>query len=231
MTTSSRSTRALIFVLAFALVLPVFTIPSSANAQSSSRYSRDRDDDRTSSFSYGRVSSSVRNKINKLDDDAVEKLPIPIVLGVAVRNLYPSFGDPRDGGSRQHQGLDIMAPMGAYIASPTEAVVTRTGTGETEGKYVYTANPGGETFAYMHLSDIADGVKAGTELKEGDLIGFVGDTGNAKGGAPHLHFEIRDGRTPTDPFPRLTHEFSAEIRIKVLKAILEDLLEQLEDAR
>ncbi|HEX2792199.1 MAG TPA: M23 family metallopeptidase [Candidatus Paceibacterota bacterium] len=226
----SRISYALIALLAFTLVLPAFALPRAAEAQSS-RYSRDRDDDRSSrsSYSYGRVSSSIRKKIDQLDDDAVEKLPIPILIGVAVRNLYPSFGDPRDGGAREHQGLDIMAPMGSFIASPTEAVVTRTGEGETEGIYVYTANPGGETFAYMHLSGIADGVKAGTVLEEGDLIGYVGDTGNAKGGPAHLHFEIRDGREPTDPFPRLTHEFGNDIRLRTLTEILKALLEELED--
>lgn len=240
---TKRLTYALIFVLAFSLITPIVAVPDTAHAQ----WWRDRDNDddddeeeeevrssrssRSSSNVYGRISSSIRNKINKLDDDPVENLPIPILIGVKVANLYPSFGDPRDGGDREHEGLDIIAPMGAFIASPTDAVVTRTGKGSSAGTYVYTVGPGGETFAYMHLSDIADGVKAGTELKEGDIIGYVGDTGNAKGGVPHLHFEIRDGREPTDPFPRLTHEFSSEIRIRELTEILKQLMEELEDRK
>lgn len=176
-----------------------------------------------------RLSSDLRRKINKLDDDPAENLPIPVALGVALRNLYPNFGDDRDGGSRSHEGLDIIAPRGFYVASPTEAVVTRTGKGESAGVYVYAMGPGGETFAYMHLDRIADGVKLGAELKPGDLIGYVGNTGNAEGGAPHLHFEIREGREAQDPFPRITREFTSAERIRTLTDVLAELREELED--
>lgn len=186
---------------------------------------RSRDNDR------GRYSSAITREIRKLDDDAVEKLPVPILLGITPAQLSRNFGDVRGGGTRSHEGLDIMAPRGALIASPTDAVVVRTGDGDSSGIYVYTANPGGETFAYMHLDSIADGVKPGKVLKAGDLIGYVGNTGNASGGAPHLHFEIRKNGEATDPYPRITKEFTAEQRIKVLKQILEELMEELEKAR
>jgi len=177
--------------------------------------------------SRDRYSSTISRAIRKLDEDAVEKLKIPVLLGVSVSQLTRNFGDARGGGTRTHEGLDIMAPRGAFIASPTEAVVTRTGEGESAGIYVYTANPGGESFAYMHLDSIAEGVKPGTVLKEGDLIGYVGNTGNASGGAPHLHFEIRSKGEVIDPYPRLTKEFTAEERIAVLKQILAELQKEL----
>ncbi len=164
--------------------------------------------------------SSYRSKVNKLDNDVVKNLPIPILFGIELKDITPNFGDPRDGGSRKHEGLDIMAPEGALIVSPTEAVVTRTGTGSGSGKYVTTANPGGETFIYMHLSKIL--VKNGQVLKEGDLIGYVGDTGNAKGGPAHLHFEIRKSRKPTDPYIRITEEFTLKEKINYLDDILDD---------
>lgn len=173
---------------------------------------------------YGsRYSSSYRSKINDLDDDPVEDLPVPILFGVTLRMIYPNFGDPRDGGSREHQGLDILAPEGAPIVSPTEAVVVRTGSGSSSGKYVTTANPGGETFVYMHLSEIL--VRNGEELEVGELIGYVGDTGNASGGPAHLHLEIRDGRRATDPYPRITREFSLEDKME----FLDDALPNAED--
>jgi len=213
--------------LVFALLIGVTTFaPYSAEA-ATIRDSERSYFSRESLSSRQGLSSTLRKKIQKLDDDPVEQFPIPIALGVALRNLSKNFGDPRDGGSRTHEGLDIMAPRGAYIASPTDAVVTRTGKGDSAGIYVYTMGPGGETFAYMHLDRIADGVKSGTVLKPGDLIGYVGDTGNAKGGAPHLHFEIREGRKATDPYPRLTREFSSEERIRTLTAILEELKDDL----
>jgi peptidoglycan LD-endopeptidase LytH len=187
----------------------------------------DDDDDDDDRFSQFRYSSSLSRKIRALDDDEVDEMPIPVALGVAVRNLWPNFGDPRDGGARKHEGLDIMAPKGAFVASPTEAVVVRTGKGSSSGIYVTTIGPGGETFNYYHLDDIADGVRSGTELEVGDLIGYVGNTGNASGGAPHLHFEIRENRRAEDPFPRLTMEFSDEVRIRLLTDLLKELQAEL----
>lgn len=176
------------------------------------------------------TSSTVQRKINDLDDDPVEEIPIPILLGVSLNQITSDFGDPRGGGTREHEGQDIIAPRGAYIVSPTDAVVLRTGNGESSGKYVYTANPGDETFVYMHLDDIADGIKAGVVLEPGDLIGYVGDTGNAKGGVTHLHFEIREGREATDPYDRLEGEFSLEDRMEAIEKILEDADDEEEEA-
>lgn len=166
--------------------------------------------------------SKIRNAINKLDDDAVTNLSIPILFGVSLSNLYPNFGDPRDGGDRVHEGFDMMAIEGTPIVSPTEAVVIRVGDGSNSGKYVSTANPGGETFVYMHLSDVAD-IDEGDVLEVGDLIGYVGNTGNASGGAAHLHFEIREDREPTDPFERLTREFSLKDKMEFLERMLDEI--------
>lgn len=165
--------------------------------------------------------SSYRSKINKLDDDPVKTLPVPILLGISLKSITPNFGDPRGGGTRSHEGLDIMAPQGALIVSPTEAVVIRTGNGPDSGKYVTTSNPGNETFVYMHLDEIL--VKNGEVLKEGALIGYVGNTGNASGGAPHLHWEIRDGRKPTDPYLRVKKEFTLVEKIKILHEIVKNI--------
>lgn len=182
-------------------------------------HNSDNDDD--FDFRSFRRGSQYSSKISDLDDDPVEEIAIPILFGVTLRMIYPSFGDDRDGGDRTHEGLDIMAPKGAPIVSPTEAVVIRTGEGDSSGLSVTTANPGSETFIYMHLSEVL--VDEGDELKEGDLIGYVGNTGNASGGAPHLHFEIRDeDRDPTDPYPRLKREFTLKEKISFLEDAIED---------
>lgn len=213
-------------------VIPLFSFPQTAQAAPVATYAAlqdDEDEEENDRFSRyrGGYSSSVRRKINKLDNDEVENIPIPIIMGVTLRDLWPNFGDPRDGGDRKHEGLDIMAPRGAAIGSPTEAVVTRTGKGSSSGTYVQTANPGGEIFNYYHLDEIADGIRSGTELKVGDVLGYVGNTGNASGGATHLHFEIRDGRRATDPFPRITEVFSDKVRIAYLTELLKELQAQL----
>jgi peptidoglycan LD-endopeptidase LytH len=62
----------------------------------------------------------------------------------------------------------------------------------------------GTYYYYAHLAAFADGMHEGKVVDAGDLVGYVGDTGNAKGGAPHLHFEIRPGGgAPVNPYPLL----------------------------
>lgn len=183
-----------------ALVLALFSFASAQTME---------DDDPNDQRYWGY--SSGYSQIQNLGTTPVAELPIP-VLGVELSDLTRNFGDPRGGGTRTHQGLDIMARDGTPIVSPTDAVIVRTGNGANSGLYIRTANPGGENFVYMHLSAIAPGIDNGDFVKRGEIIGFVGNTGNASGGAAHLHFELRVGRTATDPFPRLTTEFTAAER-------------------
>lgn len=162
--------------------------------------------------------SAITQSINTLGNDPVLNLPIPILFGVEQRNLTRNFGEPRAG--HAHEGLDIMAPEGTPIVSPTNAVVLKVGFYSGAGNFVTTANPGNEFFSYMHLSKIAD-IKEGDALKPGDLIGYVGYTGNAIATAPHLHFEIRDPNdVPKDPFPRITTTFDLNNKITYLQTIL-----------
>ena len=164
---------------------------------------------------WGRVDRS------SLDDDPVEEMPVPVLFGIEYADIVSDFGDPRGDGTRAHEGQDMLAPKGTPIVSPTEAVVIRTGSGESSGKYVYTANPGGEVFRYMHLDTYAD-LDPGDKLKTGDFIGTVGDTGNASDGVYHLHLEIRDeDNDATDPYPRLTDTFS----LKEKASFLEDIID------
>ena len=168
-------------------------------------------------------SSQLQQSIAALGTTPVAAVPMPVIFGVAPSNLTPNFGDPRDGGARTHEGEDIMAVKGTPIVSPTAAVVIRITTDLTssEGNAVYTANPGGETFVYYHLDRIGEGVVSGLVLVQGALIGYVGNTGNASGGAAHLHLEIHNSSgTPTDPFPRLTAEFALVQKISFLTTIL-----------
>ncbi len=165
--------------------------------------------------------SDFQEKVNNLPSQSEQAVVMPVLFGVGVKNISPNFGAPRSGG-RSHEGEDIMATKGTPIISPTEAVVIRTGYGESAGNYVYTANPGGETFVYMHLDRIGEDVTPGLVLSKGSLIGYVGDTGNAIGGAAHLHFEIQNSSgNPTNPFPRLSAELSLQEKMAYLTTILD----------
>lgn len=224
----------------FLLVATTISLPQPAEAQYRRSIDRDQDwsrfwdSDEGSDFDEEKIrewrerseqNNATRDAIDDLDNDPVDDLYIPILFGVSLSNLYPNFGDPRDGGDRLHEGFDMMTTDGTPIVSPTEAVVIRVGDGSGSGKYVSTANPGGETFVYMHLSDIAE-IDEGDVLDVGDLIGYVGNTGNASGGAAHLHFEIRENREPTDPFVRITREFNLRDKME----FVEKMLDEVDDA-
>ena len=170
---------------------------------------------------YPQQSSDLRQKISELPGTADPNVYMPVLFGVEVKDILPNFGDPRGNGSRAHEGEDIMAVKGTPVVSPTPAVVLQTVTGPDEGNAVYTANPGGETFVYIHLDRFGEGVASGLVLAPGALIGYVGNTGNAAGGPAHLHFEIHNSfGASVDPFPRLTGDFSLQARMSYLSKIL-----------
>ncbi len=172
---------------------------------------------------FGRTNANnqFRSAINALSGQAkVVNLRVPILFGVKLADIYDSWGDARANG-RVHEGTDILAPRNSLIVSPTEAIVTSIGTGGNGGNYVYTANPGGERFYFAHLDHFPVGLTEGQVLKPGDLIGYVGNTGNAAGGPTHLHFGIyHDQNIAENPFPRLTLEFSTAEKMDALTRIL-----------
>lgn len=191
------------------LLLMLLLAPLSVFAQS-------LEDDDPNDRRYWGYSSRYSSLVAELGAARIENLPIPVLFGAALDDLTENFGDPRGGGTRTHQGLDIMAKEGTPIASPTDAIVLRTGNGTNSGLYIRTANPGGENFVYMHLSAIVPGIEAGDRVERGEIIGFVGNTGNASGGPAHLHLEIRSGGGALDPFPRLGMVFTDD---EITKAI------------
>jgi hypothetical protein len=196
--------KTIFFVASTSIFIALIYIPLSVSAQN------------YSGWSYN--NSVTQQNIALLGNEAVSNLTIPVLFGVGLNNLTKNFGEPRLG--HAHEGLDIMAPEGTPIVSPTNAVVTKTGFYSGAGNFVTTANPGNESFSYMHLSKIAD-IKEGDILKPGDLIGYVGYTGNAIASAPHLHFEIRNtSDTPSDPFPRITSALELSNKMIYLQNIL-----------
>jgi peptidoglycan LD-endopeptidase LytH len=130
------------------------------------------------------------------------RIPLDACPVAGPRNVTNSFGASRGGGTRRHQGNDIMSPHGTPIVAVVSGRVTRTGNGGLGGKTVYLYG-GGTEFYYAHLSSISVG--AGQTVSAGARLGANGSTGNASGGAPHLHFEIHPGGgRAIDPYPSLS---------------------------
>lgn len=155
-------------------------------------------------------------------DEVLDEVPIirPIVFPVVGRSSYsPGFGDCRDGCTRLHEGIDILTYgwKGLPVVAAHDGVVTRTNfDGEKSGCSVGITDAEGWTTRYLHLNtDIpgtdypndlcfAPGIEPGVPILAGTIVGWVGDTGNAEGTVPHLHFEIRDpDGVAVDPWPSL----------------------------
>ena len=119
-----------------------------------------------------------------------------------------SFGAPRMPGTEYehwHEGTDIMAPMGTLLVACERGVVMRVGMGGVlGGNTLWLRGESGTAYYYAHLSEFAPGVREGTVVDAGTVLGLVGDTGNARGGAPHLHFEVHPGGgAAVNPYPIL----------------------------
>lgn len=126
-------------------------------------------------------------------------LPVP-VQGVRARQIADTFGAPR-GGDRTHQGVDIFARRGTPVLSATRGVVVSVRDGGLGGRQVWVFGPGRERHYYAHLDGWAAGLSAGQAVQAGDVLGFVGTTGNAQGTPPHLHYGIYGAQGAHDPLP------------------------------
>ncbi len=128
-------------------------------------------------------------------------LPVP-VDGVAPRQIADTFGAPR-GRDRQHAGIDIFARRGTPIRSATSGIVTDVSERGLGGRQVWILGPARERYYYAHLQDWQAGLQVGDIVQAGSQIGTVGDTGNAKGTPPHLHWGIYGANGAYDPLPLL----------------------------
>jgi len=134
----------------------------------------------------------------------------PPIRGLLLANLRDSFEEVHNG--HRHEAIDIPEPKG----TPVHAVVSGT------VRKLFLSKPGGNTiyqfdemevycYYYAHLDGYAKGLREGMRVQRGDVIGYVGSTGNADPGAPHLHFAIFElgpeklwwKGTPIDPYPHL----------------------------
>jgi len=114
------------------------------------------------------------------------------VLHVDARTLRDSFEDLRSGGTRRHGALDILAPRGTPVLAVDDGSVAQMHNSVGRGGLsVYHFDPTSSyCYYYAHLDRYAEGLKNGAHLKKGDLVGYVGTTGNAPPLTPHLHFAI-----------------------------------------
>ena len=128
-------------------------------------------------------------------------LPVP-VQSVAPRQVADTFGAPR-GADRRHEGVDIFAPRGTPVTSTTRGVVVAINDRGLGGRQVWVLGPGGERHYYAHLDDWAPGLAEGDVVEAGAALGTVGNSGNARGTPPHLHYGVYGSDGALDPLPRM----------------------------
>jgi murein DD-endopeptidase MepM/ murein hydrolase activator NlpD len=126
------------------------------------------------------------------------------VVGIRNRDLSDSWHDPRDGGARLHKGIDIFAPKGTEIVAVTDGIVSYIGDQPKGGHCLWLTTENGSSFYYAHLDRWAAGLYEGMEVQSGDLLGYVGNTGNAKYTPSHLHFGVNQNDEMVNPYPLLT---------------------------
>jgi murein DD-endopeptidase MepM/ murein hydrolase activator NlpD len=139
---------------------------------------------------------------------------------VAFTRISSTFGmrhHPILGYNKLHKGIDYAAPTGTPVHAAGDGVIVRRGWVHGYGNFIAIKNTSTYTTAYGHMSRFASGLHVGSHVTQGEVIGYVGQTGMATG--PHLHYEVRvDGRpenplTVTMPKPQpLSGKMMAEFR-------------------
>ena len=182
----------------------------------------------------GDIGEPDRPRVSVLADDGVVS---PMVFPVCGQVVWSdTFGHPR-GATRRHAGQDIMAPKMRPVVAAFDGVVTLRRPNGPGGHYWLTlTGDNGWTATYLHLNNdtpgtddglgtdehaFAAGLTSGSRVRAGQHLGFVGDSGNAEGTAPHLHFELAPTATriPINPGPSL----EAALRLDEPRAVSGDL--------
>jgi murein DD-endopeptidase MepM/ murein hydrolase activator NlpD len=143
--------------------------------------------------------------------DAPRPLIMP-VAGIDPSSIHDMFDEMRGGSTRRHDALDILAPRGTPVVAADDGTIRKLFTSVPGGLTVYEFDPDQRyCYYYAHLDAYAPGLHEGQLLRRGDLVGYVGTTGNAPKDTPHLHFAVirldPDKRwwtgTPINPYPLL----------------------------
>jgi murein DD-endopeptidase MepM/ murein hydrolase activator NlpD len=140
-----------------------------------------------------------------------EPLIIP-VQGINIDRLKSGFDESRGGGFRVHHALDILAPRGTPVLAAVAGTIKKLFVSGAGGITIYEFDRAEQKcYYYAHLDRYANFLHEGQVVEQGDVIGYVGTTGNAPANTPHLHFAISiltpakewwKGE-PIDPYPLL----------------------------
>ncbi|HVK81451.1 MAG TPA: peptidoglycan DD-metalloendopeptidase family protein [Verrucomicrobiae bacterium] len=147
--------------------------------------------------------------------------------------LSSGFGMRRHpilGYSRLHRGTDFAAPIGTPILAAGDGTVVRAGPFSSYGNYVRIRHANGYETAYAHMSRFARGMRAGARVQQGQVIGYVGNTGRSTG--PHLHYEVMQRGRQVNPMTlRVANGRNLEGRAQELFMIERERIDTLRHVR
>jgi murein DD-endopeptidase MepM/ murein hydrolase activator NlpD len=108
-----------------------------------------------------------------------------------VEAMKRGFAERRDGDSRGHEAVDMLAPRNTPVHAVEDGKIAKLFVSKAGGNTIYQYDPSGQfCYYYAHLDHYASSVQEGKPVSKGDIIGYVGTTGNAPANTPHLHFAI-----------------------------------------
>jgi murein DD-endopeptidase MepM/ murein hydrolase activator NlpD len=141
------------------------------------------------------------------------------VAGLSASAIQSVWGDPREGGRRSHEGVDIFAPRGTPVVASVDGRVSRANVTGLGGKVVWIRDDSRRrSLYYAHLDSQV--VSRGDRVQVGDTLGFVGNTGNARTTPPHLHYGVYyRGQGAVDPAPFLRSYEQAAVTIRVDRSL------------
>lgn len=143
--------------------------------------------------------------------DPALRISMPI-KDLKASDIHDMFNDRREGGTRAHEATDIMSPRGTPVHAVSDGKIEKLFLSKPGGNTIYQFDPAEKyCFYYAHLDHYAEGIAAGKQVHRGEIIAYVGSTGNADPSAPHLHFEIHEllpdkhwwQGTAVNPYPYL----------------------------
>lgn len=146
------------------------------------------------------------------------------VANTAYNNIGSFWGVDRDAGARRHEGIDIFAPRGRDVLAVADGTIRRTGTNNLGGKIIFLRPDNMQASVYYAHLD-SQYVQQGNRVKKGDIIGAVGNTGNAVNTPPHLHFGVYTMGGAVDPllFIRKQSQVSLPENIQIENVVATDV--------
>lgn len=148
---------------------------------------------------------------------AQRSLQVP-VAGVSPNSLIDMY--EQDRGSRKHEAIDILAPTGTPVVAVDDGKIVKLFNSKPGGLTVYHYDAEGKlAYYYAHLDRYAEGLREGMTVRRGEVIGYVGSTGNADPKTPHLHFAVfklgKDPKwwqgDPVNPYPAFSRAAPAAV--------------------